>query len=656
MGNKLILSAFGGGIYISTDNGNTWNESNAGITNMYQSKIVTCKGVILAGSSGNGINRSIDSGATWNRVITGLTDGYINTFATSGDSIYAGTYGGIFRSSDIGMSWSPVDSIFKNIKVYSLAINGNTIFAGTSDSGIFRSTDNGVNWSFIRPEPKYSSSNIHIIATNNNTAFAVEGYSNTSKIYRSIDNGTTWSTVFPGRSNTFINSITFNGNVVLAATTIGIFISNDSGTTWNSTNTNPSDTIAKILYVNGNTIFAGTKTGDFVRSTNNGDSWISVNTGLANMSTNVWATSNKTLFAMTDRKGIFRSIDNGINWIQITIAPENPRCNSFLECGDTIFTGTSLGAFFSTDTGSHWTPINAGIEGVSVRSWAKHGNDLFIGTPNGIYSTSTRGKSWTLIGLNSIYDLSVTSLLMCGETLLAATYKHGVFCLTKNDSSWNIVNTGLVKKDIWCLAISGNTVLAGTFYGIFRSRDKGMTWPDTIMPPSNTNSLLVLDTVILAAGNGVYCSKDTGLTWAKVNTGLPTATANSTISSITVCGDNLFAGVNAKSVWKRPLQEILNLPKVNVRKELRNLSSNSFSINAVSGRKISFEFCLDQPGKVWCAVYDLSGRLVSVIIDQALAAGLHNQTRDARSMSKGCYLVRFQASGVSEVRMVRLLE
>lgn len=218
------------------------------------------------------------------------------------------------------------------------------------------------------------------------------------------------------------------------------------------------------------------------------------------------------------------------------------------------------------------------------------------------------------------------------------------------------MNTGLKDKNVECLALSGNTVIAGSFYGIFRSRDKGMTWTDTIKTSGGINSFVVLDTAIIASGSGVFCSKDTGSTWTKVTTGLPTNTANSSIPTLAICGDHLFAGVNAKGVWRRPLQEILTTPKVQTRRNAAKPSLLTFNIHETAGQKISFEFSLNQPAKVWGAIYDLSGRLVSVVINQTLGVGVHRQILNARSMSKGCYLVRIRAGESSGVKMVRLMD
>ncbi len=657
MGSKLFVATHGGGVYTTMDNGENWKESNTGITNMYMRTLGFFNGTVLAGTNGDGVFRSTDSGTTWNRVATGPANGYVQSFVINGTTIYAGTYGGMFRSSDNGVSWNAVDTNFKKITVWSMASSGNTIFAGTSDSGVIRSTDNGSTWSFINPEPEFPMGSAQDVATNGTTVFAARNYSTSSTMYRSIDNGTTWSKVYSKGNNTFVNSIVFGENVIFAATTIGVLLSTDNGLTWTKSNTGLSDTIVKALKVNGTTIFAGTENGGVFRSTNNGGNWTAVNTGINNISFRIFSAKGNTLFAMAGRSGGFRSTDNGTSWTPVTIASSNPYCFSFLECGDTIFAGTLQGAFFSTDTGTHWTSINFGFEGVAVHTWVKHGNELFIGTPRGIFSTSNGGSSWKLIGLGSIYDLSVASLQMCGDDLIAATYKHGIYLLTKGDTSWSALNTGLKDKNINCLAISGNTVLAGSStYNIFRSHDKGMTWTDTIKSISGISSFLVLDTAILASGKGVYCSKDTGTTWTKVITGLPTATANSSITSIAVCGDNLFAGVNAKGVWRRPIQEILTTPMVQVVKKQRRVSPYTFSINAAAGRKIRLELTLDQPGKVWGAVYDLSGRQVTVIVNQTLHAGIHHQIWDASGLSNGCYLVRVRVGGVGGVRMVRLLE
>lgn len=103
-------------------------------------------GEVFVGTQGGGIFRSTDNGETWAGVNNGLTDTNVRALAINNtDQIFAGTWSaGIFRSTDNGENWVAVNNGLKSLGFICLAINSNgDIFAGTPGGGAYRSTDNG---------------------------------------------------------------------------------------------------------------------------------------------------------------------------------------------------------------------------------------------------------------------------------------------------------------------------------------------------------------------------------------------------------------------------------------------------------------------------------------------------------------------------------
>lgn len=95
----------GGGMFRSTDNGDTWTEQNSGFTAFeVNSLAINSMGHIFAGAAG-GVFRSINDGDQWSDVSSGLLPPGGNVWAVainrtaSGGFAYAGTAGaGVFRS------------------------------------------------------------------------------------------------------------------------------------------------------------------------------------------------------------------------------------------------------------------------------------------------------------------------------------------------------------------------------------------------------------------------------------------------------------------------------------------------------------------------------------------------------------------------------
>ena len=121
-----------------------WEQTSGPGGGEVQSLAINSTGHIFAGTSGGGVFRSTDNGDSWTEVNTGLTNHSIRSLAinSSGD-IFAGTDdGGVFRSTDNGDSWTEINNGLTSAVVLSLAINSTGhIFAGTSGGGVFRSLE-----------------------------------------------------------------------------------------------------------------------------------------------------------------------------------------------------------------------------------------------------------------------------------------------------------------------------------------------------------------------------------------------------------------------------------------------------------------------------------------------------------------------------------
>jgi len=76
--------------------------------------------------------------------------GKVRSFAVSGGTIFAGTYGcDVFLSTNSGSTWTAINSGLMDkgpVSVSAFAVIGSTIFAGTYESGVYRFANSGANW------------------------------------------------------------------------------------------------------------------------------------------------------------------------------------------------------------------------------------------------------------------------------------------------------------------------------------------------------------------------------------------------------------------------------------------------------------------------------------------------------------------------------
>ncbi|MHB8258834.1 MAG: WD40/YVTN/BNR-like repeat-containing protein [Bacteroidia bacterium] len=139
-------------------------------------------------------------------------------------------------------------------------------------------------------------------------------------------------------------------------------------------------------------------------------------------------------------------------------------------------------------------------------------------------------------GLSYVFCLAVS-----GNTIFAGT-DVGVYSTSNNGVNWTWVG---VNFKVLSLAISGNNIFAGTQGGgVFLSSDLGAHWAaiNNGFNPSNlptVQSLAINGNNIYAGtyGNGMYMSNNNGASWTSI--GL----ANDIVYTIAINGNNIFAGV-----------------------------------------------------------------------------------------------------------------
>ena len=311
---RILAATFLGGIFRSSDNGQTWEEIyNDTLKADFRSVVVNESGHIFAGTDGFGLLRSTDDGVTWERLMNAFSSSTITALAAKTGRLYLGSFDGLFYSDDEGNSINSVNGISSSTDIYTIAVNSNgDLFTGTYYNGAFRSTDNGANWTEINNGLTFNNSIIYGFAFNSSgNIITTSG----AKVYLSSDDGDTWNDLNApaGPNVVYVDvAIGINDNI-LAAQQGQIIRSTNSGGNWTNLPQNlPS--VQNLFSFNGN-VFAGTAGVGVFNSTDDGDTWNLDITGMTNTHVNAIAGGpNGEIYTTTKYAGLFYSSDDGDTW------------------------------------------------------------------------------------------------------------------------------------------------------------------------------------------------------------------------------------------------------------------------------------------------------------------------------------------------------
>ena len=278
-----------GGIYRSTNGGNSWSWLGSGlkITQFYRlgcSK--TSSGKIIAGAQDNGTkyynssawsdiiggdgmeciishsNANVMYGSYPQGSLTKSTDGGSNFYdmavssTESGDwvtpyvmdpnnssNLYVG-YMNVWKSTNGGTSFSKISNFSSGTftVLHVAPSNTNYIYAGY-DNTLKRTTDGGSSWSSVTLPASTTLTYMAIHNTDPNIIWAVfSGYSSGNKVYKSTNGGSSWTNLtgnnFP---NVPVNTIVFQRNLynrIYVGTDIGVFYIDDTKSDWQDFNGN----------------------------------------------------------------------------------------------------------------------------------------------------------------------------------------------------------------------------------------------------------------------------------------------------------------------------------------------------------------------------------------------------------------------------------
>ncbi len=588
-----------GGIWKSTDSGNTWavltddlpqiGVSGIAIEYGNSNTIYIATGDDDAGDSYSvGVWKSIDGGANWNS--TGLNptnspydmnDIYIHP--ANPDILWVATNNGVYKTINAGVDWS--NTLSGNIKDIKIKPGDPlTVYAVTSNT-FYKSNDGGNSFSPITTGLPVNSGRLVIDVTpvNANVVYVLSSTSGNGfqGIYKSIDSGSSFSTAATSATvGDIFESTQAWYDMALAVSDIdeneiytgvlNVWKSTDGGTTMTKVNnwsspTQPSYTHADIhllRFYNGQ-LFAGTD-GGFYKSSNGGTNFSDLTEGMQIGQFYKIAvskqTSEKMVGGLQDNGGYGLNNNQwqnyyGADGMDTAIDPNNENMYyGFIQQGGGLYISDDAGASVTAsiggpETGNWVTPLVANKEG---EIYAGYGSLYKLCGSFQAVSPSFG----TNIDFLEIDDINPDNIYVAINSSLRKSTDKGISFSNVESFSSNITSIEVHNSNSDIVYVTTSGASNGKVY---RSVDGGLNFTDISGSlPSVTKNIIKhqdfhsQNPLFLGTSLGVYRYDDTSGDWEAFDNGLPNVSVMDL--EINYNDSNITAATYGRGIWQSDIE------------------------------------------------------------------------------------------------------
>ena len=630
--NVALISGLTGKLFVTYDNGATWNKIE-NIKNAmfgYESVLIIDETVYAQEHFlSSSLYKLEKNSKNWEKVYIDIDKKdsiYAGKLVSDGDYIFAGdmdvngfhkTGGGITISSDKGKTWHKLDN-FKH-PVTNMVIHNEKLYVAAADNYIYRTSDKGISWvvdtNLIMPTDHFLSFGGNLFAAVNNTA---SNFKADYGLLMSSDDGVSWVKRSDGLDNiNYIGIKVKDSKLYVLTKSNTIFESTDNGEVWSQTKLIEKNINSKNLLFDNDTLYASAGFGIYF-STDNGVSWENKSKKLSSAFNRIRNLYKKNNILVVDEQygmSLYISTDGGEKWEFANISGEQGWVGQVYILEDKIVVTSnkkSTETSYTTDYGVTWQVYDDPVfkkEYIVGKLVREDERNISVFTSGGILKSSNNGIEWENIGETNPTEM--------GPLIV----KDGVYY-------------GLNSE-----------------YYIYKSKDKGFNWESTAYKISKLNSFifdLVEDNLIIPIENGLKISSNFGKTFEEYLIDTTEIISKPFAFNDVIENDGYLIATSNEGIWRAKLSD-LGIVKSSVESEIeRNYlyTLPPYPNPAKSEVKVLFYWDINLPMTTDdISIYDITGKKIDAIGNISLVkqeSHYGNIIWDCSSAQPGIYLINIK--------------
>jgi photosystem II stability/assembly factor-like uncharacterized protein len=393
----------------------------------------------------------------------------------------------------------------------------------------------------------------------------------------------------------------------------------------------PSPSIFDILsgsFLDANTGYISGYGNSIFKTTNGGQNWIDLSfPGTANNINVIYFFNANTGFVGSTNDTVYRTTNGGMNWSTGSYIGFQPQSVSFPDANTGYIGGfNSLGK--TTNAGLNWTtsfiPTWGAICFVNPSSgWT---SDINSGYSN-IYKTTNGGNNWQLQATYADFHYFYTFFFLNENIGWAGGYREFILKTTNGGINWVTQNENVGNPGIYSIYFTDeNTGWAAadfSFSGgskVFYTTNSGDTWSSFFLS-TNAGKLSSVQ----------FVNQNTGFLTGQYGKVFKTSNRGG-LTSVGINNNEIPHEFNLYQNYPNPFN-----PTTKIR----------FEIPSDVKRKTS---------NVKLIIYDITGKEVAVLVNEALQPGSYEVVFDAGKLSSGIYFYKLNADIYTSTKRMVLIK